>query len=123
MPGRFRDYLIIASGLGGLVCLDGDDGRVYWFRQGDTEPFGLLNSSLGQFVEVLTELYPQIVPMVIHLAPDANDEQVAAVHQRLEQMMESMVERLRPLDPVAFGGPRLIWQVIILSVLEGTVQG
>jgi len=86
MPERVRDYLIVANGVGGgVACLDGADGRVYWFRPGDTEPYGLLNSSLGQFVEVVNELYPEIAWRVIYLSPDAGEERVAAIRRGIEE--------------------------------------
>ena len=123
MPERVRDYLIIAGGVGGgVACLDGADGRVYWFRPGDTEPYGLLNSSLEQFVEVVNALYPELTPMVIYLSPDAGEEQVAATQRRIEETMEGMVDEVRELDPAAFDSPLLIWQVIITATLEGMIQ-
>ncbi|MEO3830355.1 SUKH-4 family immunity protein [Actinomadura sp. B10D3] len=123
MPERVRDYLIVANGPGGgVACLDGADGRVYWFRPGDTEPYGLLNSSLGQFVEVVNALYPEIAWRVIYLPPDASEERVAAIQRGIEETMEGMVEEVRELDPAAFDSPLLIWQVIITTALEGTIQ-
>ncbi|MEW2498158.1 SUKH-4 family immunity protein [Streptomyces nodosus] len=123
MPERVRDYLIVADGVGGgAACLDGADGRVYWFRPGDTEPYGLLNSSLGQFIEVVNALYPQIMPLVIYLPPDAGEEQVSATQRRIQESMEGMVDQVRELDPAAFDSPLMIWQVLITITLESMIQ-
>ncbi|MFI0943780.1 SUKH-4 family immunity protein [Streptomyces sp. NPDC021020] len=124
MPESVRDYLIVANGVGGgVACLDGADGRVYWFRPGDTEPYGLLSTSLGQFVEVVKALYARIMPLGIYLPPDADEQRVAAIQRRIEETMEGIVDQVRELDPAVFDNPSLIWQVIIIAALEDMIHG
>lgn len=113
LPAHTLDYLVIATGMGGAVCLNGSDGRVYWYKAGDSQSFGLVSSSLEQFVEILHRLW--------HGLPDdlgleyedggGEDDEVTAELRRL-------VSELRPLDPEGFDSPVMFWQHVTLFALR-----
>jgi len=114
LPPHTLDYLVIATGMGGEACLDGSNGRVYWFKAGDSRSFGLVSSSLDRFVETLHRLWrelPDDLGLEYDDDDDGQDDEVTVEFRRL-------VAELRPVDPEGFDSPVMFWQHVILFALR-----
>ncbi|GLW10228.1 hypothetical protein Misp01_53560 [Microtetraspora sp. NBRC 13810] len=103
----FGDDLVIASGMGGLTCLSGEDGRVYWCKPGDAQRNGgLINSTLEQFVETLC----RVSLLLADLRPEDESE--------VGELLRALIPEVSAIDPPSFESPVQYWQLLLLFSLR-----
>ncbi|MFI7296517.1 SUKH-4 family immunity protein [Streptomyces sp. NPDC050121] len=115
LPNHTLNYLVIATGMGGAACLNGSDGRVYWFKAGDRFSFDLINSSLDLFVEMLHRIWCDLEDLDLGLE-DEDDEDGQG--DDVADTLRRLVTELRPVDPESFESPVKFWQHVILFALR-----
>ncbi|MER7789503.1 SUKH-4 family immunity protein [Streptomyces sp. NPDC097640] len=103
----FGDDLVIASGMGGLTCLSGKDGRVYWYKPGDAKRNGaLINSTLERFVETLYEVWL----LLADLHPEDESE--------VGELLRALIPEVGGIDPPSFESPVQYWQLLLMFSLR-----
>ncbi|MFD5765863.1 SUKH-4 family immunity protein [Streptomyces sp. NPDC127049] len=108
---KLGNDLVIASGMGGLTCLSGDDGRVYWYNPGDTKRNGaLINSTLDHFAATLHQVWVLLADL--HPADESD----------VGRMLRALVPEVGAIDPPAFESPVKYWQLLMLFSLRSFVS-
>jgi hypothetical protein len=103
----FGDDLVIATSMGGLTCLSGRDGRVYWYKPGDAKRNGgLINSTLERFVETLC----QVSLLLADLHPSDESE--------VGELLRALIPEVSAIDPPSFESPVQYWQLLLLFSLR-----
>ncbi|MFJ9823881.1 SUKH-4 family immunity protein [Streptomyces sp. NPDC101160] len=104
---NFGDDLVVASGMGGLTCLSGNDGRIYWYKPGDAKRNGaLINSTLELFVETLY----QVSLLLADLHPGDESE--------VGESLRALIPKISVIDPPSLESPVQYWQLLLLFSLR-----
>lgn len=103
----FGDDLVIATGMGGLTCLSGKDGRIYWCNPNDAKRNGaLINSTLERFVETLYQVWV----LLADLHPSDESE--------VGESLRALIPEVGAIDPPSFESPVQYWQLLLLFSLR-----
>ncbi|MGO4424732.1 SUKH-4 family immunity protein [Streptomyces sp. MCAF7] len=104
---NFGNDLVIAGGMGGLTCLSGKDGRVYWYKPGDAKRNGaLINSTLERFVETLYQVWLLLADL--HPADESD----------VGELLRALIPEVGAIDPPSFESPVQHWQLLLLFSLR-----